>query len=377
MDDQLPPGEQGEILVGGPTVISGYLDAPELNRACFLNGWFKSGDIGSIDEDGFLTLHGRKNDLINRGGEKISPVEIDEALMRHPAVAEAAAFSVPHSRLGEDVAAAVVLRPGMTATPVELRRYLQDQVASFKVPRRIVIRDQLPKGETGKVLRRRLTKVFGMSAAAENQIAASQTVSDEPVDSQLVNAADRHFGSRLLKIEPLSLDDDFFEKGGDSLLAMDMLAEVDLLIGRTIPASILFEATTIRQLAQKLSERSNLRAKISRSNSSSRTPTTANLFPRRLHRGWSIRDLAAGKRCWVPTSHFLLSVPHGADDEPFRVRSKPWQPTIALDRESPAEGPYRLCGNCLGGIVAFEVARLLVAAGRRSRDGLHDRSANH
>ena len=123
----------------------------------FVDGWFKSGDIGSIDADGFLTLHGRKNDLINRGGEKISPVEIDEVLARHPAVAEAAAFAVPHPRLGEDIAAAVVLRPGMAATPVELRSYLHDRVAAFKVPRRIVIRDQLPKGVTGKVLRRLLT----------------------------------------------------------------------------------------------------------------------------------------------------------------------------------------------------------------------------
>ena len=101
----------------------------ELTRACFLNGWFKSGDVGSIDRDGFLTLHGRKDDLINRGGEKISPLEIDEALARHPAVAEAAAFAVPHARLGQDVAAAVVLRPGMTASPLELRSYLRDRVA--------------------------------------------------------------------------------------------------------------------------------------------------------------------------------------------------------------------------------------------------------
>ena len=156
----LPAGERGEILVGGPTLISGYLNAPELNRESFLNGWFKTGDIGSLDKDGFLTLHGRINDVINRGSEKISPIEIDDALVRHPAVAEAAAFSVPHLRLGEDVAAAIVLRSGMTATPVELRRYLHDQLASFKVPRRIVIRDELPKGKTGKVLRRKLSESF-------------------------------------------------------------------------------------------------------------------------------------------------------------------------------------------------------------------------
>ena len=169
---RLPPGEQGEILVAGATVIAGYLDAPELNRTCFVNGWFKTGDIGSLDEDGFLTLHGRRDDLINRGGEKISPVEIDDALMRHPAVAEAAAFAVPHPRLGEDVAAAVVLRPGMTVRPVELRGYLQEQLASFKVPRRIVICDQLPKGQTGKVVRRRLAESVGKKPRQKTQIAA-------------------------------------------------------------------------------------------------------------------------------------------------------------------------------------------------------------
>ena len=142
-------------------MISGYLDAPGLDRVTFFNGWFKSGDIGSIDGDGFLTLHGRKDDLINRGGEKIAPAEIDNALMGHHAVAEAAAFAVPHPRLGEDVAAAVVLRPGMTTRPVELPEYLQERLAGFKVPRRIVIRDELPKGQTGKVLRRRLTDTLG------------------------------------------------------------------------------------------------------------------------------------------------------------------------------------------------------------------------
>ncbi len=157
MEAACPRGQRGEILVGGPTVVAGYLNAPEITRASFVKGWFKSGDIGSIDEDGFLTLHGRKDDLINRGGEKISPVEIDEALLRHPAIAEAAAFAVPHARLGQDVAAAVVLRPGATTTPVELRRYLQDQLASFKVPGQIVIQDQLPKGKTGKILRRQLS----------------------------------------------------------------------------------------------------------------------------------------------------------------------------------------------------------------------------
>ena len=157
---QLAADERGEILVTGPTVITGYLDAPDLNRVAFVNGWFRTGDIGSLDGDGFLTLHGREQDLINRGGEKVSPLEIDHALLRHPEVAEAAAFAIPHRRLGEDIAAAVVLRKGARVTPMDLREFLSSQLALFKVPRRIVLVDHLPKGVTGKIQRQRLAEHF-------------------------------------------------------------------------------------------------------------------------------------------------------------------------------------------------------------------------
>jgi acyl-CoA synthetase (AMP-forming)/AMP-acid ligase II len=155
---EVSAGEQGEILLAGAAVTSGYLDAPELNRASFVDGWFRTGDIGSLDADGFLTLHGRKTEMINRGGHKISPVEVDDALRRHPAVAEAATFGAPHPRLGEDVAAAVVLREGATVTPLELREFLLPRLAQFKIPRRIVFVDRLPKSATGKVQRRRLSE---------------------------------------------------------------------------------------------------------------------------------------------------------------------------------------------------------------------------
>ena len=153
---RLPLGVHGEILVQGPNITAGYLNAPELNRVTFVNGWYRTGDIGSLDADGFITLHGRKREIINRGGEKVAPIEIDQALMRHPDVVEAAAYAVPHPRLGQDVAAAVVLRPGSRATPIELREFLSEWLARFKIPRRISIVDQLPKGLTGKVQRKRL-----------------------------------------------------------------------------------------------------------------------------------------------------------------------------------------------------------------------------
>jgi acyl-CoA synthetase (AMP-forming)/AMP-acid ligase II/thioesterase domain-containing protein/acyl carrier protein len=355
-----PQGEQGEILVGGPTLISGYLNAPELNRASFVDGWFKTGDIGSLDEDGFLTLHGRKDDVINRGAEKISPLEIDEALMRHPAIAEAAAFSVPHARLGEDVAAAVVLRSGMTATPVELRRYLQDQLASFKVPRRIVVRDQLPKGKTGKVLRRQLSGSFEEKIATETQIAAPRLSDDTAADSTLIIQL-TDLWERLLQIKPLLPDDDFSEKGGDSLLAMEMLSEVERLTGQTIPSSILFEASTIRQLAQKLYELENLRSKslIQINPNGGRLP----LFF--FHGDYAGGFYAARLANLLGSDQPLFVIgPHGLGEESIpRSIEAMAADRLPLIRDAQAKGPYRLCGYCNGGIVAFEVARMLVAAG--------------
>jgi acyl-CoA synthetase (AMP-forming)/AMP-acid ligase II/acyl carrier protein len=358
---RLPSGKQGEILVGGPTVISGYLDAPELNRERFIDGWFRSGDIGSIDEDGFLTLHGRTNDVINRGGEKISPTEIDDALMRHPAVIEAAAFPVPHARLGEDVVAAVVLRLGMTTTPVALRKYLQDQIAPFKVPRRIVFRDQLPKGTTGKVLRRRLTESWDERPAAETQVAASP-VENRLTDKGLVKEL-TNLWERLLRIAPVSPDDDFFEKGGDSLLVMEMLAELEWRTGLTIPSSILFEATTIRQLVQKLSERESLRPKyLIELNSNGDQPPLI-YFHGHFH-GFGYDAITLAKLVGAKQPIFVVA-PHGTGDEPIpRSIEAMAADRLPLIMKAQPEGPYRLGGKCIGGIVAFEVARMLVAAGK-------------
>jgi len=238
----LPAGEHGEILVKGPSVMAGYLNAPEGNRAVFVDCWYRTGDIGSLDADGFLTLHGREREFINRGGEKIAPLEIDQALMRHPQVAQAAAFGVPHPRLGEDAAAAVVLRPGATVTPAELRDFISERLAAFKVPRRITIIDQLPRGITGKVQRKRLAE-----ALRENPERSG--LSEEGLHASLAQ-----LWKKVLKTDNLSLDDDFFEKGGDSLLAMDLSLELQGLTGRELPESILFEAPTIRDLAKRLAQ---------------------------------------------------------------------------------------------------------------------------
>ena len=158
------PGAEGEVVIRGPNVTLGYENNPEANAAAFAHGWFRTGDQGVIDGAGYLTLTGRLKEIINRGGEKIAPREVDDVLMAHPAVAQAVAFAVPHRKLGEDVAAVIVLREGAEAGERELRAFAADSLADFKVPRTILFRDEIPKGATGKLQRIGLAEKLGITA---------------------------------------------------------------------------------------------------------------------------------------------------------------------------------------------------------------------
>jgi len=160
----LPQGEKGEIVIRGPNVTQGYLANPDANAKGFANGWFRTGDEGWFDAEGYLTISGRLKEIINRGGEKIAPREVDEALLEHPAVAQAVTFAVPHKTLGEDVGAAVVLREGAAATPEELKAHVAAKLAPFKVPRTLLILPDIPKGATGKLQRIGLAAKLGLGA---------------------------------------------------------------------------------------------------------------------------------------------------------------------------------------------------------------------
>jgi acyl-CoA synthetase (AMP-forming)/AMP-acid ligase II len=154
----LPVGTQGEVVVRGPNVTRGYHNNPEANTAAFTHGWFRTGDRGVLDAEGYLTLIGRIKELINRGGEKISPLEVDAVLLAHPAVAEAASFAAPDPKYGEEVHAAVVLRADATAA--DLQAHCLSRLADFKVPKVIHLVKELPKGPTGKVQRRFMAAAF-------------------------------------------------------------------------------------------------------------------------------------------------------------------------------------------------------------------------
>jgi acyl-CoA synthetase (AMP-forming)/AMP-acid ligase II len=157
----VPAGVEGEVAVRGPSVVQEYLDNPAATSAAFRRGWFRTGDVGRLSPDGYLTLVGRLKELINRAGEKISPYEVEDALLAHPAVAEAAAYPVPDEKYGEQVGVVVVLLPGVPVTPRELAAHCADRLAAFKRPARVTILPEIPKGPTGKVQRRNLATLVG------------------------------------------------------------------------------------------------------------------------------------------------------------------------------------------------------------------------
>lgn len=161
--DFLPAGTIGEVVIRGPNVFSSYENNPRANAESFTNGWFRTGDQGLLDEEGYLTIKGRLKEIINRGGEKISPREVDDVLMEHPAVQQVVTFAMPHPKLGEEVAAAVVLRPQAQASEQELRDFARERLANFKVPRKILIVAEIPKGATGKLQRIGLAEKMGLA----------------------------------------------------------------------------------------------------------------------------------------------------------------------------------------------------------------------
>jgi acyl-CoA synthetase (AMP-forming)/AMP-acid ligase II len=250
MDEEgavLTNGQTGEVVVRGAGVMPGYDGDPGATAAAFAGDWFKTGDLGFFDDDGYLFLAGRVREIINRGGEKIAPQEVDEVLLQHPAVAEAVTFAAPHTTLGEDVASAVVLRSDGAATPKEIRQFAIGRIADFKVPRQVFIVDKIPKGPTGKVRRVGLAARLGLAASA-----ALPTAFVAPRTSLEKLLAERW--AELLQLEQLGIHDDFFASGGDSLLATRVLAHIYDVAKIELEASRFFATPTVAEVAQHLEQ---------------------------------------------------------------------------------------------------------------------------
>ncbi|HYV15982.1 MAG TPA: long-chain fatty acid--CoA ligase [Conexibacter sp.] len=157
-DQDVAPGEVGEIVIRGPNVMKGYWQRPDATAEAMRGGWFHSGDLGKMDEDGYFFIVDRKKDMIIRGGYNVYPREIEEVLYEHPAVAEAAVVALAHAELGEEVGAAVALKAGMATEPAELQAFVKERVAAYKYPRHVWLVGELPKGPTGKILKREIAR---------------------------------------------------------------------------------------------------------------------------------------------------------------------------------------------------------------------------
>lgn len=245
----LPPGEIGEVVIRGANVTSGYENNPEANESAFTKGWFRTGDLGYLDTDSYLFLKGRIKETINRGGEKIFPREVDEILLEHPAVKQVVTFAAPHTLLGEEVAAAIVLKEKASATEPGIKEFVAQKLADFKVPRVVLFVDEIPKGPTGKLQRIGLAEKLGLRAldpsAPRPEFVAQRTA----IEEQLVN-----IWSEVLGVESIGINDNFFQLGGDSVLATQIVNRVFQSLNVELSFLFFFEQPTVANMAVRITQ---------------------------------------------------------------------------------------------------------------------------
>jgi acyl-CoA synthetase (AMP-forming)/AMP-acid ligase II/thioesterase domain-containing protein/acyl carrier protein len=349
---RVAPGTDGEVVIRGDTVTPGYVGGREPTEAAVVDGWLRTGDRGRLDEEGYLYLTGRLKELINRGGEKISPCEIDEVLLGHPAVRQALVFAVPHRQLGEEIGAAVELKRAGVADEHELRRYAAKVLPAFKTPRVIRIVDTIPTGPTGKLERSRLAALLDIPELDDE--APSPYLAPRDDIERRVAA----LWQRLLRVERVGVRDRFMALGGDSLLAVQMLLEVSDAEGVEAPFTRFLEEGTIEALAAELAEarREAPSGLVAIQPAGTRRP----LFCVPGHDGVLVgisrlaRELGSDRPVWS----FRLT-------EPARDIAELARRCVEQMVTVDGAEPYRLVGICFGGLVAFEMARQLTAAGAR------------
>jgi thioesterase domain-containing protein len=246
---RLAADETGEVVIRGGTVFEGYEANPEANAESFTGGWFRTGDEGSLDEDGYLSIRGRTKEIINRGGEKVSPAEVEDALLRHPDVEQAASFAIPDERLGEAVGAAVVVREGSTVGERDLQELVAERLADFKVPGTVSFVEEIPKGPTGKVQRLGLAEQLGITESPRAPALAEYAEPRSPLEHEVAE-----LWATTLGVERVGLHDDFFALGGDSILGAEVMAQLAERTGRRPPLTTLMWAPTLAEFAELLED---------------------------------------------------------------------------------------------------------------------------
>jgi acyl-CoA synthetase (AMP-forming)/AMP-acid ligase II/thioesterase domain-containing protein/acyl carrier protein len=353
----LPAGATGEVVIRGPNVAAAYENNPEANAAAFTDGWFRTGDEGVLDEDGYLTITGRLKEIINRGGEKIAPREVDDVLMDHPDVAAATTFPVPHPTLGEEVAAAVVAKQGARLTESALIEFLHDRLTAFKVPRQLVFIDEIPKGPTGKIQRHKLAAALGLNDLVDSERAANRTEDRPPTPLEVKL---QELWRETLGLDHIGLHQNFFLLGGDSLQGVELLTLVENKLGHALPQSVLIEHGSVAGMAAYIEKDEFAPCVVPIQPMGDRPPF------------FCVHGATGG------VLGFLQLVRHMGNNQPFYgIQS------VGLDgKQVPLKriedmaahylrevrgyqplGPYYLGGYSMGGIVAYEMTRQLRAAG--------------
>jgi len=242
MDDDwrpLPAGTTGEVVIRGAQVFAGDADDLDAIATAFNSArWFRTGDLGYLDSDGYLYLVGRRKEIVNRGGEKFSLQEVDDALLDHPAVAQAAAFRVPHASLGEDLAAAVVVKRHHAASAEDIRASLFGRLAVFKIPSELILVDELPTGPTGKLDRSRLQLEFA------RHLRSAYVAPRNEIEARVAAIV-----SEVTGVPSIGMNDNFFALGGDSLQAGRVLARIHAQLGANVTLVTIFSSPRIWQIA--------------------------------------------------------------------------------------------------------------------------------
>ena len=346
----------GEVAVRGATVAPSYASGAREPIVDLISGWYRTGDTGYLDADGYLYITGRLNELINVGGEKVAPGHVEEALNAHPSVADAVAFPLPHPTLGQHVAAAVVLRANATVTEKQLIEHAALRLKRLAVPNVVHLVSAIPRDGTGKVRRRELTEAFARDSRGA-QSGPKQSDGDAVLDALV------RIWQDVLEYASVALDENFFAAGGDSLRAIHVMTRIEADLGVTMSADTLLFAPTVRELARAVLTQANsghhnriaaLRA------TGSRPPL---FFFDTLVNGGGLyaRFLAAALD---PEQPIYLVRPHGALGAaiPESIEAMANADAVMIAAAVPSQ-TYRLAGWCSGGVVAFEVARRLENAG--------------
>jgi len=360
-DELTPVGREGEIVARGPNIMAGYEGDDAANEEAFVGGWFRTGDLGYLDSDGYLFITGRVKELINRGGQKVSPYEVEAALLDHPAIVQAVAFAAPHATLGEDVAAAVVVRAGVAVTERELRAHVAARLTLFKVPRRVVIVDRIPVGATGKAQRIGLAERLGLPSNGDSgdPYVAPRTATERQLAL---------IWTDILGVADIGVTADFYALGGHSLQAARMLDLVGRARGRHISPAAFFTMAepTIERLAEALDRRDMT--------TEARHPHLPHLVAVRPQGTKRPFFYLTGDNAYYltlsrlldPERPFYVLEPHDAHDLPglLTIEAMAADHVRALQSVQP-HGPYLLGGYSNGGLIAYEMARLLRAQGQR------------